>query len=79
MWVQVAGPPDKPVVLYDYDPSRSREVPKRLLEGWQGDYLMVDGYAAYNEIGRRDSVTLLACWAHLRRKYIDGKRPPNTH
>lgn len=74
MWVQVAGPPDKPVVLYDYDPSRSREVPKRLLEGWQGDYLMVDGYAAYNEIGRRDSVTLLACWAHLRRKYIDAQR-----
>ena len=27
MWVQTGGPPDKPVVLYDYDPSRSAKVP----------------------------------------------------
>lgn len=23
MWVQTAGPPDQPVILYDYDPRRS--------------------------------------------------------
>ena len=31
MWVQAGGPPGKPVVIYDYDPSRSGEVPMRLL------------------------------------------------
>ena len=33
MWVQTGGPPDQSVVIYDYDPSRSSEVPVRLLQG----------------------------------------------
>lgn len=73
MWVQVAGPPERPVVLYDYDPSRAQRVPNALLEGWQG-YLMTDGYRAYNGLGRKEGITLLACWAHVRRKYIDAHR-----
>lgn len=36
IWVQRGGPPGKPVILYDYDPSRSGHVPLRLLEGWRG-------------------------------------------
>ena len=35
MWVQTGGPPGKPVVLYDYDPSRSGDVPVRLLQGYR--------------------------------------------
>jgi transposase len=31
MWVRRGGPPDKPVILFDYDPSRSGAVPFRLL------------------------------------------------
>lgn len=73
MWVQLAGPPERPVVLYDYDPSRAQRVPNALLEGWQG-YLMTDGYRAYNGLGRKEGITLLACWAHVRRKYIDAQR-----
>ena len=34
LWVQRGGPPERPIVLYDYDPSRSQDVPVRLL----GDY-----------------------------------------
>lgn len=34
MWVQTGGPPDQPVILYDYDPSRSGAAPLRLLEGY---------------------------------------------
>ena len=52
MWVQMGGPPDKPVILFDYDPSRSSEVPARLLEGYRG-YLMTNGYDAYNYLVRR--------------------------
>lgn len=76
MWVQVAGPPERPVVLYDYDPSRAQRVPNALLEGWQR-YLMTDGYRAYNGLGRKEGITLLACWAHVRRKYIDAQRLKN--
>jgi transposase len=73
MWVQVAGPPERPVVLYDYDPSRAQRVPNTLLEGWQG-YLMTDGYRAYNGLGGKAGVILLACWAHVRRKYVEAQR-----
>ena len=73
MWVQTGGPPDKPVVLYDYDPSRSAAVPVRLLEGFKG-YLMTDGYAGYNEIERTQGIERLACWAHVRRRFVDAVR-----
>ena len=36
LWVQRGGSPDKPVILFDYDPSRSQAVPQRLLEGFEG-------------------------------------------
>ena len=73
MWVQTGGPPDRSVVLYDYDPSRSAKVPTRLLEGFKG-YLMTDGYAGYNEIERTQGIERLACWAHERRRFVDAVR-----
>jgi transposase len=73
MWVQSGGPPDKPVVLFDYDPSRSATVPTRLLEGFKG-YLMTDGYAGYNDIARSDGIERLACWAHVRRRFVEAVR-----
>jgi hypothetical protein len=73
MWVQTGGPPDKPVVLYDYDPSRSASVPTALLEGYKG-YLMTDGYDGYNEVARSDGIERLACWAHVRRRFVEATR-----
>lgn len=73
MWVQTGGPPDKPVVLYDYDPSRSAKVPVRLLEGYKG-YLMTDGYDGYNALERAGDIKRLACWAHVRRRFVDAVR-----
>jgi len=45
MWVRSAGLPDQRLVLFDYDPSRSGAVPRKLLLDYQGA-LMVDGYGA---------------------------------
>ena len=73
MWVQTGGPPGKPVVLYDYDPSRSGQVPVRLLDGYQG-YLMTDGYDGYNALAETDGIEHLACWAHVRRRFVDATR-----
>ena len=73
MWVQTGGPPDKSVVLYDYDPSRSASVPTGLLEGYKG-YLMTDGYDGYNEVARTDGIERLACWAHVRRRFVEAVR-----
>ena len=72
MWVQTGGPPGKPVVLYDYDPSRSAEVPARLLADWSG-YLMTDGYAGYNQVARTQSIEHMACWAHVRRRFVEAR------
>lgn len=73
MWVQSGGPPDRPVVLFDYDPSRSGRVATSLLEGFSG-YLMSDGYDGYNVAATAPGVVHLACWAHARRRFIEAQR-----
>jgi transposase len=71
MWVQYGEPEGTPLVLYDYDPSRSAEVPKRLLEGFQG-YLHTDGYEGYSAVGKQAGITHIGCWAHARRKFDEA-------
>jgi transposase len=73
MWVQTGGPPGKPVVIFDYDPSRSAEVPVRLLHDYRG-YLMADGYAGYNKLARTEGIERMACWAHVRRRFVEASR-----
>ncbi|ARU59479.1 IS66 family transposase OrfB [Oleiphilus messinensis] len=71
MWVIRGGPPDQPVVLFEYDPSRSGNVPVRLLEGFTGT-LQADGYAGYAKVCRENDITRIGCWDHARRKYIEA-------
>jgi transposase len=80
MWVQTGGPPGKPVVIYDYDPSRSGEVPARLLLGYQG-YLMTDGYEGYNKLAQTEGIEHQVCWAHVRRKFVEAVKvqPKGAH
>ena len=73
MWVQTGGPPGKPVVIFDYDPSRSAEVPVRLLPGYRG-YLMADGYKGYNKLANTEGIERMACWAHARRRFVEASR-----
>ncbi len=71
LWVQRGGPPRRPILLYDYDPSRSREVPKRLLGEYAG-FLQTDGYEGYAEVCAGNRITQLGCWAHARRKFDEA-------
>jgi hypothetical protein len=66
-------------VLFDYDPSRSGEVPKRQLAGFSG-YLMTDGYEGYNSLSAQNGVKHLCCMVHARRRFRDAQRaqPPGT-
>jgi len=64
MWLYRSGCVGRPIVLFEYQPSRSGEHPRKFLEGFKG-YLHADGYAGYNDI---PNVTLCGCWAHFRRK-----------
>lgn len=69
MWVYCAGNTGTaPVVLFEYQPTRSGEHARRFLTGFHG-YLQTDGYSGYNKVL---DVTRCGCWAHLRRKYQDA-------
>ena len=73
MWVRCAGPPGQQMVLFDYDPSRSGSVPKRLLADYQGA-IMADGYAGYDALCREQGIKRLGCWAHARRRFVEGRQ-----
>jgi transposase len=70
MWVCRGGPPDKPGVIFRYEPTRSGSVPTELLRTYQG-YLQTDGYIGYEAIGLRPGIRHLGCWAHVRRKFVE--------
>ena len=71
IWLQRGGPPARPVILYDYDPGRSAQVPKRLLDGFKG-YLQTDGYDGYNAVVAANGLIHLGCMAHARRRFSDA-------
>ena len=71
MWVIRGGPPDQPVVIFEYDPSRGAAVPSRLLDGFNGT-LQADGYAGYNLVCGMNGITRIGCWDHARRKFVDA-------
>jgi len=72
MWVTLGGPPGQSSVLFEYDPSRSQDVPLRLLEGFHG-YLQTDGYAGYNAACISNLIIQLGCWDHARRKFKEAQ------
>lgn len=73
MWVMISGGYDPPGVCYHYDPSRSGEVPSRLLANYRG-YLVSDGYAGYGAVTDREEIIGVGCWAHARRKFDEALR-----
>lgn len=69
MWLyRTSGDAASPVVLYDYQSSRSHEHPKRFLAGFTG-WLHADGYSGYHKL---KNMTIVGCFAHLRRYYHDA-------
>ncbi len=70
LWAQMAPQAEAPIVLFDYDPTRAAEVPRRLLEGFAGT-LHTDGYAGYDAVVREQGLLRVYCWAHARRRFVD--------
>lgn len=73
MWVTRGGPPGRPSVLFEYDPSRAGSVPVRLLDGFSG-ILQADGYSGYSQVCKESGLTRIGCWDHARRKFIEATR-----
>lgn len=74
MWVTLSHSPGQRVVLFDYDPSRGKEVAERLLEDFEGRYFQSDGYASYDGICLKKNITQLGCWDHARRKFCEAEK-----
>lgn len=71
LWVWRGGSERVPLLLYSYDPSRSGEVPKRVLEDFSG-YLQTDGYEGYDAVTEANGLTRVGCFAHARRKFDEA-------
>lgn len=70
MWLyRTSGDTDRPIVLYEYQPSRGGSNPKAFLDGFTG-YLHTDGYAGYHNLPKE--ITVVGCWAHARRKFDEA-------
>jgi transposase len=80
MWVYRGGPPGKPVIWFQYAPSRSGDVPiEFLFPDGSGSppkhpfYLQTDGYAGYHALAEKDGIRgHMGCWAHVRRKAVEA-------
>ena len=57
------------IVIYEYQPNRKAENPKKFLKNFKG-FLHTDGYDAYHNLP--DDITVAGCWAHVRRKFNDA-------
>ena len=65
-------------VMFHYDRgSRSGMIARELLGCYRG-IVQCDGYAAYEQFERMKGITLVGCWAHARRKYVDALEENRT-
>jgi len=67
-------PSEKPAVLFRYSPDRKGERPREHLKAFTG-FLQADAYAGFERLYDPDRkpgpITLVASWAHARRKLHD--------
>lgn len=82
MWVSRGGSRDRLILKYNYFANRSVEFIKEYLKEYKG-YIQCDGYSVYKMAGEKKEITLVGCWAHARRKFIEvtkaAKNKPGSY
>jgi len=68
MWVWATAEHDVPIRLFEYHPSRAKEVVTGFLGEWSG-FLHCDGYGLYHGLDER--ITVVGCLAHVKRGFSD--------
>lgn len=73
MWLYRTGADARhPLILYEYQPTRSASHPKEFLKDYTG-YLHADGYQGYHKLD--SSISVVGCWAHVRRRFAEALAP----
>jgi transposase len=69
-WLYCGDPAEAPFSVYNFTMNRSRDGPAEFLQGYEG-YLQADGYGGYDGIAIQSDgrLMLVACGAHIRRKF----------
>ena len=73
MWVYRNGDCDltRPIVLFDYQPTRRMDHPDEFLKGYTG-ILVTDGYQVYHSLEKhRKGLKVAGCWVHAKRKFAE--------
>jgi transposase len=70
LWVYYS--PIRKIVYFDYQHGRGREGPTAFLKDFKGT-IQTDGYKAYDIFDTLPDIQLLACMAHVRRKFDEAK------
>jgi transposase len=74
MWLAHGGPPGKPVIVYEYHPTRSATPAKAFLQDFSG-YVQTDGYEGYDAaIEGWTDIIQVDCFAHTRRKFFEASK-----
>jgi len=61
---------DKPIILFQYRPTRSGDVASGFLNGYQG-FVQTDDYAGYDFLDMISGIIHVACWVHAQREFMD--------
>ena len=74
MWLSRGGPPEIPIVYYNYQATRKAQFIKDFLEDYHG-FLQSDGYKGYDAAlkGNKDIIHV-GCLAHARREFFDATK-----
>ncbi|NCC24575.1 MAG: IS66 family transposase [Deltaproteobacteria bacterium] len=73
LWLFRGGDPDRPTVVFRYEPSRASRIPKNYLGNYTG-YIQTDGYIGYQALGASDGITHVGCMVHIRRKFKEVQK-----
>ena len=70
MWIFRRGDPERPILIYQYHPTRAGDVANAFLRDFAGT-VQTDGYSGYDFLDTREPIRHIGCWAHARRKFTD--------
>ena len=73
MWVYRNGAcsDSRPIILFDYQPTRKTEHPEEFLKDYSG-IVVTDGYQVYHSLEKkRDNLKVGGCWIHAKRGFSE--------